>query len=251
MPPDVTSEEDVLTPYEAQRQRTIELNKRKLAELGLLEESEKPATPPRRKGVKRQAVRKLGGGDGEGEEVKETRRSSRLSGKAPDYTARDLRDLEDPPDEDTIHKRKTSNGVHIRRIVHGRVYDSVDGSSCHQCRQKTLDPKIKCKNTFTHTSETGETYTTECPILFDERCLLSRYQERKEDIGDDWKCPKCRGKCNCSICLRKKGKSPTGIMFPEAQAMGFSSVEAYMRALEEGSVKRPKGSEACRRKSGV
>ncbi|KAJ3082584.1 hypothetical protein HK102_001583 [Quaeritorhiza haematococci] len=39
------------------------------------------------------------------------------------------------------YKRKP-NGEPIVRVVGGRVYDSVNGTSCHQCRQKTTDPKV-------------------------------------------------------------------------------------------------------------
>ncbi|KAL6136978.1 hypothetical protein ACLB2K_062273 [Fragaria x ananassa] len=32
----------------------------------------------------------------------------------------------------------------------------------------------------------------------------------EEAAADDWKCPKCSGKCNCSACMRRQGKEPHG-----------------------------------------
>lgn len=45
-------------------------------------------------------------------------------------------------EDDVSRKRRTTNpGV---RVVSGRVYDSERGSTCHQCRQKTMDDKVQC-----------------------------------------------------------------------------------------------------------
>jgi len=63
------------------------------------------------------------------------------------------------------------------------------GSSCHWCRQKTIDKKATCSNpscTFINT--------------WCGACLWNRH---REDIlvaleDDSWLCPGCTGECNCS-----------------------------------------------------
>ncbi|KAI7833476.1 zinc-finger domain of monoamine-oxidase A repressor R1-domain-containing protein [Kickxella alabastrina] len=87
-----------------------------------------------------------------------------------------------------------------RRVIHGRVYDPTLGVTCHQCRQKTTDPKIRCGNQG-------------CTMALDHRCLLVRYNEDAVEIlntGEMWECPRCRGVCNCSFCMRKRNRLPTG-----------------------------------------
>ncbi|KAJ1948110.1 hypothetical protein EC988_005305, partial [Linderina pennispora] len=99
-----------------------------------------------------------------------------------------------------------------RRMVGNRVYDSALGSTCHQCRQKTMDPKIKC--------------SSDCNVMFDTRCLLIRYGEDADQIDHStWQCPKCRGCCNCSFCLRKRGKRPTGQLSVYVKQHGVQAVE--------------------------
>ncbi|KAJ1797837.1 hypothetical protein LPJ59_002881 [Coemansia sp. RSA 2399] len=101
-----------------------------------------------------------------------------------------------------------------RRIVGNRVYDSKLGHTCHQCRQKTVEKKIHCS---------GGT----CNVMFDYRCLLVRYNEDADSIDhSDWLCPKCRGTCNCSFCMKKRGKRPTG------QLSTFIKINGSDRAKE-------------------
>ena len=112
--------------------------------------------------------------------------------------------------------------------------DPVRGTTCHWCRQKTDSLKAKCG---------------QCPIAFCPPCLLIRHGLKPSDIGPDWRCPKCCGNCNCSVCRRKAGLEPTGVMGATAVAAGFASVEQYLAATQgkpdqkEGSVpptKRPR-----------
>ncbi|KXS20547.1 hypothetical protein M427DRAFT_52144 [Gonapodya prolifera JEL478] len=128
--------------------------------------------------------------------------------------------------------RRSDLGV---RVVGGRIYDSVNGESCHQCRQKTLDPKIKCTNKIVYTYADGTTVTSMCTLMLDEQCLKGRYGQTIADAmaTGDWHCPKCQGICNCSFCRRKKGKAPTGILKHTALAAGYSSVADYLEALEK------------------
>ncbi|XP_034536344.1 cell division cycle-associated protein 7-like [Notolabrus celidotus] len=104
-----------------------------------------------------------------------------------------------------------------------KVYNKVTGSTCHQCRQKTIDTKTCCRS-------------EECRGIqgqFCGPCLRNRYGEdvRKALLDPEWKCPPCRGICNCSFCRLREGRCPTGILFPLAQYHGFSDVHSYLSSL--------------------
>uniref|UniRef100_A0A8C7H9X0 Zinc-finger domain-containing protein n=1 Tax=Oncorhynchus kisutch TaxID=8019 RepID=A0A8C7H9X0_ONCKI len=101
-----------------------------------------------------------------------------------------------------------------------KVYNRATGSTCHQCRQKTTDTKTCCRS-------------EECRGIvgqFCGPCLRNRYGEdvRKALLDPDWRCPPCRGICNCSFCRARDGRCPTGILFPLAQFQGFSDVHSYL-----------------------
>ncbi|XP_042490214.1 uncharacterized protein LOC122070158 [Macadamia integrifolia] len=115
-------------------------------------------------------------------------------------------------------KRRKCPGI---RVIGGRIYDSENGKSCHQCRQKTMDFSSACKNL-----KNGKL----CTIKFCHKCLLNRYGEKAEEtaVSDDWKCPKCRGICNCSFCMKKRGHMPTGILVHTAKKTGFSNVSEML-----------------------
>ncbi|XVF40390.1 hypothetical protein PTKIN_Ptkin05aG0141000 [Pterospermum kingtungense] len=110
--------------------------------------------------------------------------------------------------------RNKSPGI---RLVHGRIYDSQNGKTCHQCRQKTVDFAASCKKNFKE---------KQCTIHYCHKCLLNRYGEKAEEVAllNDWICPRCRGICNCSFCMKKRGHQPTGILVHAAKANGFASV---------------------------
>ncbi|CAI8041061.1 Cell division cycle-associated 7-like protein [Geodia barretti] len=101
-----------------------------------------------------------------------------------------------------------------------KVYDRINGTTCHQCRQKTTDTKTVCHNRNCR-GVRGQ---------FCGPCLLNRYGEdiREALVQDTWVCPPCRRVCNCSFCLPKRGKPPTGIMIHEARDAGFDSVLEYL-----------------------
>ncbi|GAB4831752.1 hypothetical protein Ancab_005764 [Ancistrocladus abbreviatus] len=126
-------------------------------------------------------------------------------------------------------KRTTSPGV---RILRGRIYDPENGKSCHQCRQKTMDFAAECTNLKQENKL--------CPMKFCYKCLLNRYGEMAEEVAalGNWICPKCRGICNCSFCMKKKGYKPTGILAHKAKATGFSSVSQLLQL--QGSVNESK-----------
>ncbi|KAL6112218.1 uncharacterized protein ACO6RY_09024 [Pungitius sinensis] len=106
-----------------------------------------------------------------------------------------------------------------------KVYNRVTGSTCHQCRQKTVDTKTCCR-------------AEECRGIqgqFCGPCLRNRYGEdvKKALLDPEWKCPPCRGICNCSFCRQRDGRCPTGILFPLAQYHGFSDVHSYLSSLRK------------------
>ncbi|XP_073468583.1 cell division cycle-associated protein 7-like [Aquarana catesbeiana] len=104
--------------------------------------------------------------------------------------------------------------------VKEKVYNTVYGSTCHQCRQKTMDTKTNCRN-------------VECRGIqgqFCGPCLRNRYGEDvcKALLDPDWTCPPCRGICNCSFCRQRDGRCATGILFPLARYNGYSDVHSYL-----------------------
>lgn len=111
-------------------------------------------------------------------------------------------------------RRNTDPGI---RHQGGRIYDSENGTTCHQCRQKTIEVKAPC------TSAT-------CGLQFCPRCLLNRYNEVVEVVRKKktWKCPKCRDICNCSFCRKKQGLEATGILANIAKSAGFGSVSQLL-----------------------
>ena len=79
--------------------------------------------------------------------------------------------------------------------VADRVSDKVyshDGTTCHQCRQKTTDVKTVCRS-----GNCAGVRGYFCGV-----CLLNRYgQDAREALRDpNWMCPPCMDVCNCSIC---------------------------------------------------
>ncbi|KAM8867499.1 cell division cycle-associated protein 7-like [Synchiropus picturatus] len=104
-----------------------------------------------------------------------------------------------------------------------KVYDKVAGSTCHQCRQKTNDTKTCCRS-------------EDCRGIqgqFCGPCLRNRYGEdvRTALLDPEWRCPPCRGICNCSFCRQREGRCPTGILIHLAQHHGFSDVHSYLVSL--------------------
>ncbi|CAL9224334.1 unnamed protein product [Arabidopsis halleri] len=103
-----------------------------------------------------------------------------------------------------------------------RIEDSTIGKTCHQCRQKRTDLVGSCV-----TKKKDKT----CPIKLCTKCILNRYGENAEEVAlkKDWICPKCRGNCNCSYCMKKRGQKPTGILVHTAKKTGFSSVSELLK----------------------
>ncbi|XP_024975584.1 uncharacterized protein LOC112513527 [Cynara cardunculus var. scolymus] len=125
-----------------------------------------------------------------------------------------------PSSSSSTPKRTKSPGV---RVIGSRIYDSKNGKTCHQCRQKTMDFSVSCTNQ-------GEN-KKQCPLNLCQACLSNRYGEKAEEAAalGDWKCPRCRGICNCSFCMKKRGCGPTGILIHTAKKNGFASVSNLLK----------------------
>ncbi|XP_021094273.1 cell division cycle-associated protein 7 isoform X8 [Heterocephalus glaber] len=106
-----------------------------------------------------------------------------------------------------------------------KIYNRSLGSTCHQCRQKTIDTKTNCRN-------------PECWGIrgqFCGPCLRNRYGEEVKDalLNPDWHCPPCRGMCNCSFCRQRDGRCATGVLVYLAKYHGFGNVHAYLKSLKQ------------------
>ncbi|GER56668.1 zinc-finger domain of monoamine-oxidase Arepressor R [Striga asiatica] len=96
------------------------------------------------------------------------------------------------------------------RVVGARIYDPINGKTCHQCRQKTMDFVAACTNLKNN---------KRCTLMLCHKCLLNRYGEKAEEVADmkEWICPR-----------KKRGHQPTGILINTAKATGFSSVSEML-----------------------
>lgn len=160
-----------------------------------------------------------------------------LTKKMFDKPTRLWSDSESDSDSDSPKRKKKSNGrrksaprtpmdvreedlVLVAERVAEKNYDSENGTSCHQCRQKTDDLKTACKS-------------NSCVGIrgqFCGPCLKNRYGEdaKKAIMNPNWVCPPCRGVCNCSFCMKKRGRKATGILIHLAKANGYESVKTFL-----------------------
>nr|XP_020461695.1 cell division cycle-associated protein 7-like [Monopterus albus] len=248
------SAEDSTGSFLAKREQNIKANKAMLAQLmadlqkipggaGFLkkkeEDKQKTKRPPRSVAAGRESRRNP---------ERASRRRTRSMGRCDDSTG----PLEEKPElsleEELLEVRRApqhrgaprpnQSKPHFIRLVEDitedelqlvadnmtdKVYNRVTGSTCHQCRQKTVDTKTCCR------SETCRGIQGQ----FCGPCLRNRYGEdiKKALLDPKWKCPPCRGICNCSFCRQREGHCPTGILFPLAQYYGFSDVHSYLSSL--------------------
>ncbi|XP_053327582.1 cell division cycle-associated protein 7 [Spea bombifrons] len=109
--------------------------------------------------------------------------------------------------------------------VREKVYNRSTGTTCHQCRQKTIDTKTNCRN-------------PDCMGVrgqFCGPCLRNRYGEdvRTALLDPEWRCPPCRGICNCSFCRQRNGRCATGVLVYLAKYHGYDNVHAYLKSLKQ------------------
>ncbi|KAL4225701.1 Cell division cycle-associated 7-like protein [Mactra antiquata] len=99
-------------------------------------------------------------------------------------TVRDIRSADEITDEDLQMVADT---------VKDKRYDSIYGSTCHQCRQKTNDMKTICR------SETCYGVRGQ----FCGPCLRNRYGENAREVlkNPEWMCSPCRDICNVIYIL--------------------------------------------------
>ncbi|XP_015273482.1 PREDICTED: cell division cycle-associated 7-like protein [Gekko japonicus] len=127
-----------------------------------------------------------------------------------------FRPVEDITDEDLEN---------IAITVKDKIYDKVLGSTCHQCRQKTVDTKTVCRN-----EGCGGVRGQFCGP-----CLRNRYGEdvKSSLLDPDWICPPCRGICNCSYCRKRDGRCATGMLIHLAKFYGYDNVKEYLESLQK------------------
>ncbi|XP_072530700.1 cell division cycle-associated 7-like protein isoform X2 [Salminus brasiliensis] len=106
-----------------------------------------------------------------------------------------------------------------------KILDKDNGSTCHQCRQKTLDTKTECRNLYCQGVK-GQ---------FCGPCLRNRYGEdvRTALLDPTWECPICRGVCNCSLCRKRDGRCATGALTRLAKYYGYHNVKEYLESLQK------------------
>ncbi|XP_056438082.1 cell division cycle-associated 7-like protein [Gadus chalcogrammus] len=106
-----------------------------------------------------------------------------------------------------------------------KIWDKDRGSSCHQCRQKTLDTKTVCRS--------GSCVGVKGH--FCGPCLKNRYGEdiREVLLDPTWACPLCRGVCNCSLCRKREGRCATGILVGLARYNGHDNVHQYLESIQK------------------
>ncbi|XP_030057606.1 cell division cycle-associated 7-like protein isoform X2 [Microcaecilia unicolor] len=143
-------------------------------------------------------------------------------------------------DEREEHRRRRSSKYsHVRPVeditdeeleniaitVKDKIYDKILGSTCHQCRQKTIDTKTMCRN-----AGCGGVRGQFCGP-----CLRNRYGEdvKAALLDADWICPPCRGICNCSYCRKRDGRCATGMLIHLAKFYGYDNVKEYLESLQK------------------
>uniref|UniRef100_A0A673HGE8 Cell division cycle associated 7b n=1 Tax=Sinocyclocheilus rhinocerous TaxID=307959 RepID=A0A673HGE8_9TELE len=106
-----------------------------------------------------------------------------------------------------------------------KILDKENGSTCHQCRQKTLDTKTECRGL----------YCGGVKGQFCGPCLRNRYGEdvRAALLDPSWECPICRGVCNCSLCRKRDGRCATGALTRLAKFFGHDNVRDYLESLQK------------------
>ncbi|KAG6768027.1 hypothetical protein POTOM_026923 [Populus tomentosa] len=144
-----------------------------------------------------------------------------------------------------------------------RIYDSINGKTCHQCRDALLvvtkevvtkglgmDCGRLCGAGETSNDKVGScqnarkgrtwqktlgyrTHCCECKMVqgqFCGDCLYMRYGEHVLEAleNPNWLCPVCRGICNCSLCRQGKGWPPTGTLYRKISSLGYKSVAHYL-----------------------
>lgn len=123
------------------------------------------------------------------------------------------------------------------RYQGGRLYDSAKGETCHWCRQKTLEDKVRC--TRPNCGAGGR-----AAVVFCGMCLKNRHGEDLQQAINSgcWVCPRCRGSCgegcdtccNCSFCRLRVNLQPTGNCKKHVLAAGFDNAHDWLIHIKTG-----------------
>ncbi|KAK5855198.1 hypothetical protein PBY51_005326 [Eleginops maclovinus] len=256
------AEEEVLSQSLQKRNKNIQENKAMLAklfaDLSTMADLTPPTTPQNKKRAKEKATSRKRKFDSQvGSERRNPSRKARppenfaVEEKSEPLTSRtprtvDLRRLVEVDEEHVGEKNKKRRSQSSRKsqydvrsvdditkeeldnIASGnkdKIWDKENGSSCHQCRQKTLDTKTVCRSGFCVGAK-GQ---------FCGPCLKNRYGEDVRDVLLDptWSCPICRDMCNCSLCRKKEGRCATGILLGLARYNGHDNVHKYLESIQK------------------
>lgn len=128
--------------------------------------------------------------------------------------------------KETTHKEKAARAKAVKRAQAGLTLSgkarqrrskeemaeldsetATSGSTCHQCRRKSLEPKMYCRQV----GYIGELAAMQCALQYCQGCCSVRYgigqdeaDSEQWDVGNPgWTCPRCRGICNCTLCMHK------------------------------------------------
>eukprot|EP00123_Amoebidium_parasiticum_P004023 comp15317_c0_seq1/m.12165 comp15317_c0_seq1/g.12165 ORF comp15317_c0_seq1/g.12165 comp15317_c0_seq1/m.12165 type:complete len:526 (-) comp15317_c0_seq1:627-2204(-) len=140
------------------------------------------------------------------------------------------RALEAPEGVEVIHSK-----THSKDMAGSAPY----GTSCHWCRQKTVDLKGCCSLGGGY--HPYGTYTC-------GPCLYNRYNLNILDVIKDptWVCPPCLGQCNCSNCLTAIKQAPTKQMASLAAEEGLTVNQYLMRMRSTIKFPRPEHIDAIK-----
>ncbi|KAJ9551808.1 hypothetical protein OSB04_015853 [Centaurea solstitialis] len=227
-------EEARVAEYEQSREQRIKENLQRMHKLGILELSRNLKPPPKPKIVRPQKRSSpvVAGSPRRSSRLKSMPSVSYSEKRAPSSKDKPLKDVKieikdgSRPEVYTEehekmlgdHKETWTLMVDGYDVEGNRIYDTYEGKSCHQCRQKTLGLRTKCcKCSFLQGQFCGD-------------CLFMRYGENILEVNanPDWVCPACRDICNCSRCRRTKGWEPTGNIYRKTLRLGFKSVAHYL-----------------------
>ncbi|XP_067281797.1 cell division cycle-associated 7-like protein [Pseudorasbora parva] len=171
-----------------------------------IEVEEKPATQKRQSGqIDIQRLMEVKDGLGDVRPRKKKRRARESIRMPEDITEEELENVADRAKD--------------------KILDKDNGSTCHQCRQKTLDTKTECRGMYCQGVK-GQ---------FCGPCLRNRYGEdvRTALLDPSWECPICRGVCNCSLCRKRDGRCATGALTRLAKFYGHDNVKEYLESLQK------------------
>ncbi|CAA7033198.1 unnamed protein product [Microthlaspi erraticum] len=224
--------------YEQSREERIKENLQRMQNLGLLNLAQnlKSETQP----VKRRYTRRTDSAQKSPAPLQPSRRSSRLENATPVNYNDGVNEKSKASKRECVvvigegarpeiyteeHEKLLGNTERVWTcFVDGyakdgkRMHDPFKGKTCHQCRQKTLGHRTHCSG---------------CEMVqgqFCGDCLYMRYGEHVMEAleNPDWKCPVCRGICNCSLCRNHKGWVPTGAIYRRIAKLGYKSVAHYL-----------------------